>query len=121
MNGSYVHEQAIDEIDSAFCLRGIKTARQVMVEDNGHRGFIDLVAFASHGPIALEIERTPQRIARDLSKAMKLGAEKLWIVATNHRVAVRVRRQLELMQVRENEFLSVFTIPQALNEVTRID
>ena len=120
MNGSYVHEQIIDELDAAFVRQGIRTARQVLAARNRRKGFIDLVAFARGGSIAIEVERVEARLARDLMKAMDIDAAKLWIVVPNDRIGVRVRRRLATLQVRETEFLSVLALGQSLKAVTQI-
>lgn len=121
MNGSDLHEKTIEEIDTLFRRGEISTARQVLVIGNGHRGFIDLVAFPSTGPIAIEIELTPARVDRDRWKAMLLPAAQLWIVVPCNRVKARINRRLKALGVPENDFLSTFTIPQVLKAVTTIE
>ena len=120
MNGSDSHEQAIDKLEAAFIEKGIGTARQVFVWCDGRKGYIDLEAFTSSGMIACEIERSPARVDRDLTKAMHSHAIRLWIVVLNHRVKARVRKKLTALNVQENKFLSIFTVPQAVKEVTRL-
>ena len=94
MNGSNLHEQAIDTLEAAFTEKGIRTARQVLVWCGEHKGYIDLGAYTSSGMIACEIERSPARIKRDLTKAMYSQAIQLWIVVLNNRVKARVRKKL---------------------------
>lgn len=114
MTGSISHEQAIDALDIAFTRKGIRTMRQILVWCEGHKGYIDLGAFTSRGLIACEVERSPARIGRDLTKAIHAQAARLWIVVLNHRVKVRVRKKLAALNVQENDFLAVFTLPQAI-------
>ena len=118
MKGSFVHEQAIDELAGAFRRQRVRTARQVLVNHGGRKGFIDLVAYTPAGTIAVELERSPARVDRDLSKGMDIGAQRLWIVVPNRRVAIGVKSRLAALGVRENKFLSVFTIPEAIQAVT---
>ena len=121
MNGNESHERAIGALEAALTQRGIRTARQILVWCDGRKGFIDLGAFTESGLIAIEVERSTERIARDLTKARQARAVQLWIVVLNRGVKTRVREKLAALNARENEFLSVFTLPESIKQVARLN
>lgn len=74
-------------------------------------------ALTRDGLIACEIERSSVRVQQDLEKAMYSQAVRLWIIVLNKRMKASIQRRLSALNVREDEFLSVFTLPESLQQV----
>lgn len=120
MNGSYVHELIVQELDQAFRKIGAKTETQVWAGTKTERGFIDLVAWIGEQTIAVEAEKSAQRIDRDLRKAAILEATELWIVVPNRRVFRQVQARLDALKPLSIAFCFVLTLGQAMSRVTTL-
>src|SRR5690606_34516681 len=92
MRGGYLHNRIIAARLLAACHRA---SVQALEHPTGEGGFVDL--YIEHGPLRVvcEIELSPDRIDRDLRKAIALDATHLLIVVPTPRVAARVMRRLE--------------------------
>ncbi len=98
MDGGFVHERVtLDRLETIALSIGALTQRQVRTSGGG---YVDLLIERSTLRIAVEAELTPRRIANDLTKAMDLAADELWIVVPNVAVAASVRAALDRMSVR---------------------
>ncbi len=120
MRGGYLHNQIIlIRLAKAFEAVGGRTQFEASVRMGTQWGFVDLVVLIDEVLIAVEAENTARRIDGDLKKAAALGADQLWIVTPNRRVAQSVCRQRQRLAGTAFEG-QVFVLPLgvALQRVT---
>lgn len=117
MKGGYLHEFILETLETSFREHGFRVSRQVPSRPGRKTGYIDQVVSWDSTLLAVEVELSSRRVANDLVKAMDLGAF-LWIVVPNHKVALSVRRRLNVLRVQEREpWLCVLTLNRALKRV----
>jgi len=80
-------------------------------------GYADCCADLPAGRFVIEVENEGRRIKQALKKARLIGAERLWIVTANGRVARQVRRRLAALVSTTRAFteprVEVLTFGQA--------
>jgi len=119
VKGGYVHnELLVAPVARAFERQDWQVDYEVPVRLDAGIGFIDLVAERHGWCICVEAECSAKRVGRDLDKAQAYGANELWIVTPNTRVAAAVRRSLDRMFVLPDRGgLYVLTQGEALQRV----
>lgn len=114
----FVHEQILlAPLQQEAHLRGADTGREVATGSGRRCGYVDLVIECDRLMIAVEAELSSRRVANDLTKAMAIGADELWIVvpaASIARAAARVLRQLNRPA---KPAVFVLTVGQALHRI----
>lgn len=114
MRGGFRHEYMIDTLDGEFCNQGLAGSRQFPVWSNRIIGYVDFIVVNESGQmICLEIETSIKRIFSDVKKAVHLSAL-LWIVTANSRLRDNIKARLNSSHLRENDFISVLTLGQAV-------
>jgi len=121
MRGDFLHnEVSVDQLDVAWRSVGASTWRERAIFDAQGQifGYTDLLVRLGSYLIAVEVELSPKRVARDIEKALALSATELWIVTPNVRVRCAIHRSLQrLGQGSGNGFIFVLTLGQALQRV----
>ncbi len=103
MRGGFIHNVIlITALAELFELEGWRVDTEVPIRVGTTIRFVDLVAEREGYCIAVEAECSPKRIEGDLDKARALGAQELWIVTPNTRIAAGVRRKLDRLFVPVN-------------------
>ena len=85
--------------ENALRCRGAMVRREFPTGTGRRCGRIDLVAKVHSYCLAIEVELTAHRVANDVNKAVAIGADELWIIAPNRRVAAALRRKLNRLQL----------------------
>ena len=121
MRGGYLHNHVlVDRLDAAWRSVGASTAREIAITDDYGQisGYTDLLARLGPYLIAMEVELSCRRVARDLEKAMALAVTELWIVVPSIRVRRSVERRLQrLGPDPKHGIVFVLTLGQALQRV----
>jgi len=119
MRGGFVHNCILlQALAGEIISVGGQVTFEVAVRVTGGVGFIDLVAQHVGRCIAVEAEMSSRRIGGDIAKAAALGADALWVVVPNSRVARAVRRQLlRIKNGAARPAVSVHTLGQARQRV----
>lgn len=119
--GGYLHNDiSVDQLDAAWRSIGASTRREIAIFDAQGKifGYTDLLARLGPYLIAVEVELSPKRVARDLEKALALAATELWIVAPNVRVRRSIHRSLQRLGPEpKHGIVFVLTLGQALQRV----
>ena len=120
--GGYLHDNVLlASVEACGCSRGAVTRTQVHAGAGKEAGHIDLVMDWPNRSIAVEAELSSKRIGRDVLKAMNLGADELWILVPNSRIARAIHRKLKTMLIRLDQAgIFVLTLPQAVQRLSII-
>lgn len=123
MRGGYLHNTVLLNPIEAYLRRAdAQTRREYPVQKNATRGAIDLVATWDDALIAIEAELTPDRVVRDVQKALAARAGLLVIVVPTRRVAAAAIRRLRLNCNPTRKDLPVWVLPlgPALERLRRL-
>lgn len=95
VRGSDLHNKwLVGPVERALRELGFIVRREVPTGPGREAGFVDLLADRGDTRWVVEAERTPERLARDLVKAIALRAQLLLVVTPTARDARRVSRRL---------------------------
>ena len=95
MRGSNLHNHILlDAVEEHLASGGWTTRREHLVALPDGMGAIDLLAERGGERLAIEVELTPDRVLRDVQKAIAIQAVELLIVTPNAAVRKAVRRRL---------------------------
>ena len=120
MRKSVIHDCVLlNPLDEHFQALGFECWREYSTHRFGISGFIDLFVEHDTCRIAVEGERSPDRVFNDISKAISVRAECLIIVTPTLRVAKAIQRKLSRAEP-PSESLEILVLPlgQARNWVT---
>ena len=122
MDGGAIHKLEVDRVKEECSIKNISVVTQFPATNGDMRGFIDLVAYIKDQFIAIEIERTSRRIAKDIEKAKAVGATELMIIATNPAARAAIKRRLTLLKEptipQRNAWIYLGCLPQALQRLS---
>jgi hypothetical protein len=121
MRGKFLHNQVmVAALVSALRLRGYHAHLEHPVRRGKNPPAVDMFFNANGKSVAMEIERTTERIANDVKKAQTLRADFLLLVmpcASNVRSAESVVRALRADVARQTPRILVMTLGAALQWV----
>ncbi|MBK8099844.1 MAG: hypothetical protein IPK26_22290 [Planctomycetes bacterium] len=119
MRGGFLHNSVLlDPIETHFAQVGAEVCREFMVRSRELLGFVDLFVVLRENRIACEAELSPDRVDRDVQKAIALAATQLLIVVPHPRLLRPIRRRLRLAaQAPPGPAILVLTLGAALHHV----
>lgn len=116
--GGYIHNRVLlDPLERRARSLGFATARELLVAPGRRSGYADLVIDIGAGQVLVEAELGTRRIARDLSKAVLLGAVELWIVVPDAKVGRGVQGRLQAIPRQDFHSVFVLLFSQAMTRV----
>ena len=119
MRGDYLHNHVLlDPLERPCREHGAQVHREYNLDGE----FVDLLIEFDTGRVVVEAELSPDRVANDVAKAQRLGANVLLIVVPTWRIARAVKRKLARLDVPRPEGLIVHVDPLgvAVQRVTRM-
>lgn len=103
MGRGFEHDRILlDAMEATLRSCGLHPHREFSVSPNRRTGVVDLYVEFDGMRLAIEAERSADRVLNDVSKARRLSASVLLIVTPNARVARAVRKKLHKAGVRRN-------------------
>jgi hypothetical protein len=126
MPRGFAHDQVLlQAVAGALAAHAIWIRHEVRVRGPDFTGFCDLVANIDGKLLVVEAELSAKRVARDVRKALLLGAHCLWIVVPNGKVRRAAQRQLSKLPLEDantipTSILLLSHIPQQLTNCIRL-
>ena len=121
MRGGFPHNRVLaDRLERAALAAGATLDTEHRVSLGRGVGFIDLLVVLDRRRIAIEVECSAHRVAKDVAKACAAQADLLLIVTPDSRTAgacVRKLRRLGLLKAPSAPAIKVCTLPVALQEL----
>ncbi len=121
MRGGFVHNEAlIGRLERKAIELGLQVRTEAAAGKGVAAGFIDLVVRGGFGVVAIEAERTPRRVEKDIAKARSLGAAELWLLVPSVRVGRAIRASLSTQPFAERPAVYVLLLSQAEQRLTHL-
>ena len=116
LRGGRLHNLLVSTLEAQARKHGFWTRTEAFLGS----GFGDLVVGQQRSVILIEVELSPRRASMDIEKAERIGAEELWIVGSNRRVAKAISDRVGADKNGSGTRILVLVQPEAITRLAEL-